>query len=392
MTPPSSQNATACGSASSYAEAAAPPTDFRQDRLRRLRRALRRRRVDALLVSRPENRFYLSGFAAEDLDPAERSGHLLLLARGARFLLTDFRYQEQAERQALGWEVMLYRGGPAELLGRLLVRLGCRRLAFESHAVLHYDAERLSASLAKEGIDCVPTTDLVERLRRIKDTEEQACLQRSVALNEQVFQKVVRQLAPGKTERQVAWEIETELRRLGAQRASFPPIVASGPNAALPHAEPSDRVLREGEPIIIDMGLVLDGYCSDMTRTVTLGPPEPLFLDRLRLVRRAQKEAIAAARAGMTGRELDQVARRVLAAAGYGAAFGHGLGHGVGLAVHEQPSVNPRARRKLPAGAVITIEPGIYLPGWGGIRLEQMVVIEENGCLLLNQDTTFLDI
>ena len=258
--------------------------------------------------------------------------------------------------------------------------------------MLHYDAERLSASLAKEGIDCVPTTDLVERLRRIKDTEEQACLQRSVALNEQVFQKVVRQLAPGKTERQVAWEIETELRRLGAQRASFPPIVASGPNAALPHAEPSDRVLREGEPIIIDMGLVLDGYCSDMTRTVTLGPPEPLFLDRLRLVRRAQKEAIAAARAGMTGRELDQVARRVLAAAGYGAAFGHGLGHGVGLAVHEQPSVNPRARRKLPAGAVITIEPGIYLPGWGGIRLEQMVVIEENGCLLLNQDTTFLDI
>ncbi len=357
-----------------------------------LQRALRRRGLDALLVSRPENRAYLSGFAAEDLDPAERSGHLLVPARGECFLLTDFRYQEQAAREAPGWQVVLCRGGLAGPLGRLLGRLNCRRLGFEGEALLHHHAERLRAALARHHIACQPTRGLVERLRRVKDPEELERIRRSVALNERVFHRVFQGLAPGKTEREVAWEIETELRRQGASRASFPPIVASGPNSALPHATPTDRALREGEPIIIDMGLVLDGYCSDMTRTVVLGRPDPLVVERIRLVRRAQQEAIAAARAGITGRELDRVARRVLAAAGYGDAFGHGLGHGVGLAVHEAPSVSPRARARLPAGAVITIEPGIYLPGWGGVRLEQMVVIEAQGCRVLNEDTTFLDI
>ncbi len=361
-------------------------------RIDTLRRRLRRRKLDALLVSRPENRLYLSGYRAEDLSPAESAGHLLVPVRGPLLLLTDFRYREQAEREAPGWTVELYRRGLADLLGRLLPALGCRRLAFESHALLHYDAGRLTESLARHSVELVPTVDLVERLRLVKDPEEQEKIRRSVALNEKVFREIHRSLAPGKTERQVAWEIETVLRRLGASRASFPPIVAGGPNSALPHAEPTDRPLREGEPIVIDMGLVLDGYCSDMTRTVVLGQPDPVTVERIRLVRRAQQAAIAAARAGITGRDLDRVARRILTAAGYGEAFGHGLGHGVGLAVHEDPSVNPRARRKLPAGTVVTIEPGIYLPGWGGIRLENMVILDETGCRVLNEDTTFLDI
>ena len=182
------------------------------------------------------------------------------------------------------------------------------------------------------------------------------------------------------------------MREMGASGPSFATIVAFGTNAAKPHAVPGPRVLVPGETVLIDMGLVLDGYCADMTRTVVVGKPDPVFRERLRIVRRAQLAAIDVIRAGVTSREVDLAARRVIREAGYGAQFGHALGHGVGLEVHEEPRLSSRCRKKLCAGMVVTVEPGIYLPQWGGIRLENMVVVREGGCEVLNRDTTFLDL
>ncbi len=213
-----------------------------------------------------------------------------------------------------------------------------------------------------------------------------------MALNEEVFGEVYGSLRPGQTEREVACRIESVMREKGADGPSFPSIVAAGPNAASPHAIPTARPINERETVIIDMGVRLRGYCSDMTRTVVLGRPDNKTIELFRLVRRAQLAGLATIRAGVKAKDVDRAARRIIAAAGYGDLFGHSLGHGVGLAVHEAPSLNRRNRMVLAPQMVVTVEPGVYIPGWGGIRLENMVVVEKDGCRLLNKDTTFLDL
>jgi Xaa-Pro aminopeptidase len=360
--------------------------------LARIRADLRRRRLDALLVTQPENRRYLSGYTAQDASIAESSGVLLIPAAGDPFLFTDSRYHLQALAEAAGFQVMLYPRGLLALLEKLLPRLAIRRLAFESHYILHTAALALMKTAATIEVEAVPVTALVERLRVEKSDEELAAIRRAVRLNEEVFREVFATLRPGRREREVALQIETLMRQKGAERPSFDTMVASGPNGALPHAIPSERELREGEPVVIDMGLVLAGYCSDMTRTVVLGEPDAKTAALFRLVRRAQLAAIERVRAGVVAREVDRAARQVIAAAGYGDYFGHGLGHGVGLAVHEAPGLNRRNRKQLRAGMVVTVEPGIYLPDWGGIRLENMVAVTASGHELLNTDTTFLDL
>lgn len=362
------------------------------DNLDRLKSLLRRQHLDALLVTQPDNRRFLSGYTAGDMNISESSGVLLIPRRGAPMLCTDFRFQLQAEREAVGFEVCLYQRGLFPLLKGILAERGIKSLAFESHYFLHQAAIKLQKMALEINLELVPVTDLVERLRICKSPEELTKIRAAVRLNEEVFQEVYQQLKPGMSERQVALRIETLMREKGAERPSFETIVASGPNGALPHAVPGERMLREGEPIVIDMGLVLDGYCSDMTRTVVLGRMDEITRERFRLVRKAQLAGMTAVKAGVTGREVDRAARQMIAAAGYGPAFGHSLGHGVGLAVHEPPSLSMRYQRKLQAGMVVTVEPGIYLPEWGGIRLENMVVVTETGCENLNADTTFLDV
>ena len=360
--------------------------------LERLKNLLRRQNLDALLVTQPDNRRYLSGYTAGDMNISESSGVLLIPRRGKPLLLTDFRYQLQAQREAAGFEVRLYQRGLFPLLKGILAELGIKSLGFESHYFLHQTAIKLQKLAVETQVELVPVTDLVERLRICKNPDELTKIRAAVRLNEEVFQEVYQQLAPGMSERQVARRLESLMREKGAERPSFDTIVAGGPNGALPHAVPGDRPLQEGEPIVIDMGLVLDGYCSDMTRTVVLGKLDEITQERFRLVRQAQLTGMAAVKAGVTGREVDRAARQVIAAAGYGPTFGHSLGHGVGLAVHEPPSLSMRYHRKLQAGMVVTVEPGIYLPEWGGIRLENMVVVTESGCEILNKDSTFLDV
>jgi Xaa-Pro aminopeptidase len=360
--------------------------------LAQIRDQLRRQRLDALLVTQPENRRYLSGYTALDTSVAESAGVLLIPVTGHPFLFTDSRYHLQAQAEAAGYEVMLYPHGLLALLTKLLPRLGIRRLAFESHYLLYATAVDLTAKAHRIKVETVPLVGLIEQLRLLKKAEELSAIRRAVRLNEEVFQEVFATLRPGCREREVALQLEILMRQKGAERPSFEIIVASGPNGALPHAVPTERELRPGEPIVIDMGLVLDGYCSDMTRTVVLGEPDAKTVELFRIVRQAQLEAIRRIRAGVVAREVDQAAREVIVRAGYGDFFGHGLGHGVGLAVHEAPSLNRRNRKKLQAGMVVTVEPGIYLPEWGGIRLENMVAVTASGHELLNNDSTFLDL
>jgi Xaa-Pro aminopeptidase len=360
--------------------------------LEKIKAAIKRKRADALLVTQPENRRYLSGYTATDLSIAESSGVLLIPRRGTPLLLTDSRYSLQAEKEATGFEVVSVRSSLLGALKKMLPQLGIRRLLFESHYQLHATAVKLIDMGQKQNIEMVPASGMVERLRVVKSADEIEKIRQSVGLNELVFNEIYQNLIPGQTEREVAIAIESAMMRKGAEEPAFPTIVAAGPNAAVPHAIPTERAIKERETVIIDMGLKLNGYCSDMTRTVVLGKPDKRIKETIRLVRKAQRAALKTIKAGILAREADRAARKIIIDAGFGKCFGHGLGHGVGLAVHEPPSLNRMRRNKLQAGMVVTVEPGIYLPGWGGVRLENMVVVEEEGCTVLNQDKTFLDL
>lgn len=363
-----------------------------QKRIKILQEKLRRKKIDGLLVSKPENRRYLSGYRGGDHGISESSGILLVTARGKVYLLTDFRFKLQAEQEVPWAEVSIYSKGVLRLLGQLLPDLAITSLAFESNYTLHSFADKMTATLSKKGMKIVPTDGLVETMREIKDEEEIDLIRSAVRLNEEVFTEIYSAIDGFATEIDIALAIETAMRRKGAERPSFDTIVASGKNGALPHAVPgSSQVERDGS-LTIDMGLIWDGYCSDMTRNLVIGKPSKRYLELHRLVRKAQLAGISAVRAGVRCCDADKAARDVIVDAGYGAYFGHSLGHGVGLAVHEEPRLSSRSNKKLKAGMIVTVEPGIYIPDWGGIRLENMFVVRADGCENLNSDSTLLDI
>ncbi|MBM4285732.1 MAG: aminopeptidase P family protein [Deltaproteobacteria bacterium] len=356
-------------------------TSLQTTRLASLRTLLAEKELDALLVSGPENRRFLSGFSAREEMLAESCGSLLISA-GAAYLLTDFRYRDWAAREAPAFEVLTYQAGLGDTLAGLLKELGIRRLGFEAGYLTCRSYERLAGDALQAGVEVEwsPREGMVESLREVKTPEEAALMRRALALTEAVFREVAPLVTPGLTERRVAWEIERRLREGGAHGLAFSPIVAAGPNSARPHHHPGDYALREGDPVILDLGARLEGYCADLTRTLCLGPPSDRFREVYRTVREAQRRAEAGIVPGMMSDAADALAREVIMAAGYGEAFGHSLGHGVGLAVHEAPSLSPYKDRVTPlkAGSIFTVEPGIYLTGWGGVRLEDMVLLHED--------------
>lgn len=356
-------------------------------RLRRIRAILRARTMDAFLVTSPENRRYLSGFTAEDATINESSGALFITA-GEAVVLTDGRYEIQARLDCPGWQVFIYRKGLKEALKRLARDTGIKTVAYEP---VYLTCAVLDAiKKACPHIDLVPLQDRTENLRAIKSPEELNLIKAAITAAEDVFKEVSGSIRPGMTEKEIAWRIIEGLSRR-ADGPSFPPIVASGPNGALPHAVPTEKPIAEGEPIIIDMGARLNGYASDMTRTVFIGQPKPPFKEIYKTVRKAQIAAQNTIMAGMAARAVDKIARDIIKGAGFGPMFNHSLGHGVGLAVHEAPALSPRNRKTLKHGMVVTIEPGIYLPGQGGVRLENMVYIEEKGGLILGRDEGYYD-
>ena len=308
------------------------------------------------------------------------AGWLVITAERA-VMATDFRYYEQVGREAPGFELARIQTRVSDLLPEVLADLGIKRLGFESQ---HLTVEQLSTlSKAADGVEWLPLENTVEKIRAVKDQDEIDALRRSAALNDDAFAHLLEVIEPGMTEREAAWEIEAYMRSHGASKVAFDLIVAAGPNGALPHARPGDQAIQPGAPIVIDIGCVLDDYCSDMTRTFCLGEPSSRYLEVWNLVLQAQEAAEAVIRAGTSGVETDAAARDLIVEAGYGDYFGHGLGHGVGLAVHEGPRASRLSEDTFEAGMSLTVEPGIYLPGEFGVRLEDLVIIGEDGIEIL---------
>jgi len=346
-------------------------------RLRRLRSVLRARGLDGLLVTGPENRRYLSGFTGS-------SAYLLVGSRAGQWLATDFRYWEQAAEQAAAFTLLRLESGALATVAGCMRAAGWRRVGFEAAHCTYEFTERLRQEAAD--LELVATSGVIEELRLCKDGDEIDLIAAAAAIVDAVWEDVLDIIKPGLAERELALEMEYRLRRQGAEGLAFPIIVASGPRGALPHAEATERQLAEGEMVTVDVGAVYRGYCSDMTRTVVVGRGSAEQRRVWEVVRAAQETALAGLRPGLTCREADALARQVIAAAGFGDCFGHGLGHGVGLAVHEEPRLGPGTDPDglLQAGMVVTVEPGIYRPGWGGVRLEDLVVLQDDGAQLLS--------
>jgi Xaa-Pro aminopeptidase len=355
--------------------------DRRPERQAALRELVGGQGADALLVTHLPNVRYLTGFSG--------SAALLLVRRDRAELITDFRYAVQAPREVgQAATVEIDPTSVWDRLARLLASEPADTLAVEAHALTVRDAERVSGATRGR---VMPTTDLVERLRAAKAPEEVEAVRAAASLAQEAFAEALGAVAPGRSEQEIAAALESALRRRGSEWHPFPTIVASGPRAALPHARTSERAVDRGELLLLDFGAQVDGYCADLTRTVVVGAVAD---DRQRtiyeLVRAAQRRALDGLRSGMTGREGDALAREVIAARGFGDAFGHSLGHGLGLEVHEGPRLSQTADAPLPAGAVVTVEPGIYLPGWGGVRLEDDVHLTPAGAELLSDGRTEL--
>jgi len=349
-------------------------TMLQTDRLTRLRARLAEAGVDAVLLTKPVNIAYVSGFTG--------SAGAAVVTPAAAHLVVDFRYVEQAGIQAPRFSRVQAQGPLLDVAGALLRQMSVQRIGVEAEALPVGPFRRLKAAV--DPSEVIPL-DGLDRVRWQKDVDEIAALRRAAAIADEAFTAVLPMIRPGAVERDIAVELEDHMRRRGSERLSFDLIVASGPRSALPHGVASERVVGRGEYVTIDFGAVVGGYHSDCTRTVVTAPATDRHRALYELVRSAQAAALAALRPGMTGREADALARTRIAQAGYGEAFGHGLGHGVGLQIHEGPTLSPREEAVLAPGAVVTVEPGVYLPDWGGVRIEDLVVITEAGCETLTR-------
>jgi Xaa-Pro aminopeptidase len=359
--------------------AAAPVADQRPRRLASLLDGLTAAHVDALLVTSLANVRYLTGFSG--------SSALALVSQRETVLITDFRYQTQAadevgdtarvtiEPQSL-W---------AGLWQQLAQQAGIQVVGFESAHVLHRDFLRLMEAGARW--QWRPTLDLVETLRERKDASEVMLIERAAGVATRALERTLAEVRVGMTELQVAGVLERALREEGSEGFPFPSIVASGPRSALPHARATSARVREGDLLLLDFGAEVEGYCADVTRTVVVGRATAEQREVYDVVRRANEQASHDIRAGMTGRDADAIARGYIEQRGYGDLFGHGLGHGVGLEVHEAPRLARTADGPLSEGAVVTIEPGVYRPGWGGVRIEDDVVLDAAGPRILTKFT-----
>lgn len=346
-------------------------------RVKAVQEQLADRKLDALIVARPQNVGWLSGFTG--------TAGILMITRDAQYLITDFRYVEQATNQAAGYQIVRQdAAGVIINLAALLEQHGCMRVGFEGDFATHDVVSAYTQGFSDE-LDLVAASGLVEKLRQVKDAEEVAAMKRSAAIADEAYSRILKYIQPGMTERQVALELEFTMKKAGAEGLAFDIIVASGVRSALPHGVASDKIIEVGDLVTMDFGAIYRGYCSDMTRTVMVGEPTEQQRQIYEIVLEAQMRGLAACKPGISGRDLDAVCREYISQHGYGEAFGHSTGHGVGRYIHEGPRLSTRSEDVLQAGHVVTIEPGIYLSGWGGVRIEDMVLVTSNGCERLSQ-------
>lgn len=340
-------------------------------RLQKLRQSLIKQELDALVVSQPQNRCYLSGFTGS-------TGWLLITNSNAS-LAVDFRYAEQAKIESPDFEIAHIKGDITNWLPKLASDMGFKRTGFEADHV-PFAAYQEICKMIHDGhyqLQLIPTTGLVESLRAVKEPEELDFITEAAKLADAAVEYAKSIICPGVTEKEIAWELEKFLRETGSEAVPFDIIAASGHNSALPHAKPSDRVLRKAEPVVIDIGARVKGYCSDLSRTFFLGNEDKTFIKIYDIVLGAQLTALATIGAGMSGDQADRLARTIVEQSGYGDSFGHGLGHGVGLEAHELPRLGTNSSDILVEGTVFTVEPGIYVTSWGGVRIEDTVLMKD---------------
>lgn len=343
-------------------------------RIAKLREKMKTLDLDGFLVTSKENRQYLTGFTGT-------FGWVLVTHRDV-YLMTDFRYVEQAQKQAHGCKIVRFQHyEPVITLRMVMEELDVVTLGIESDRMTYDEFELLANHVRRKAI--TPLKGFVEEIRRIKSEDEIALLAKAEAISDEAFAHVIKLIKPGMTELEIAMELEFQMRRAGAEGVSFDTIVASGKRSSMPHGIATDKKVENGDFITMDYGCIYQGYCSDITRTIALGQVDEKQETVYNLVRKAQEDALAVIKAGVTGKEVHMVAQNVFEDAGYGPFFGHGLGHSVGLEIHEEPRFSPKAEEEMQENMVITVEPGLYLPNWGGVRIEDLVVIKKDGCINL---------
>jgi len=348
-------------------------------RLKSLRGQMVLHNIDILLVSHPDSRYYLSGF--------DGSNGYLIINSHKTILVTDFRYIEQASQQAPEYLIHKVKPNLGDWLPQLLTEIGGRIIGFEADSLDVATFNRINQALntCASPMQMTPTSGLVETLRSLKEPGEITAIKQAVAISDDAMEHIKNTVQGGMSEIDIAWDIEKYMREHGSQTIPFEIIVASGPNAAMPHAKPTERLVQPGEPLVIDIGARHRHYTSDLTRTLCVGSPGDTYRQVYHTVLQAHEEAVRHIRAGMEGRQADSLARAVIAQAGYGDAFGHSLGHGLGLAVHELPQLGPNNTTLLMNNMVFTIEPGIYIPGWGGVRIEDTVMLHNDRVNVLSK-------
>jgi Xaa-Pro aminopeptidase len=337
----------------------------------KLRNKMSESGIDALWIESPFNRRYLTGFTG--------TAGYVLVTRDEAFFLTDFRYRDQAEEQVQDFDVVIHQG-VAEKLSQILPS-SVKKLGFEKQHLTFGLLEQYQAKVNQ--VEWVPVESWVEALRAVKDEAELDVMRQAAEIADQAFQHILNYLRPGISEREAAIELEFFMRKRGATAASFETIIASGPRSALPHGVAGLRVLQAGDLVTLDFGALFQGYCSDLTRTVALGEANQKQREIYAIVLEAQENGVSHIKAGMTCKQADALTRDIITEYGYGEYFGHGTGHGLGLEVHEGPALSFRSEEELKPGMVVTIEPGIYLPDFGGVRIEDDVLINDDGIEIL---------
>ena len=342
-----------------------------EQRLINLRKLMAEQGLDAVIITKPENRRYFSGFSG--------SSGILLIGEQTQTLCTDFRYIEQAKKQAPEFEIVRHGASMFASLAEIINKLEFVRIGFESDYITWDTHQKLTQHLSR--VELRPSN--LDMLRKVKDQAELNLIQQAVQIADAAFNHILTIIRPGISELEIALQLEYQMRKLGSEKPAFDTIVASGFRGALPHGLASDKIIEAGDFVTMDFGAVYQGYHSDITRTVVAGKATDKQREIYNIVLNAQLAGIAAVSATKTGAEIDQTARKIIADAGYAEYFGHALGHGVGLAIHEEPRLSSAYTDKLAANMVVSIEPGIYLPDWGGVRIEDLVVISAAGCTVL---------
>jgi Xaa-Pro aminopeptidase len=346
-------------------------------RIAKINKLLKRKGIGAFLVTNPLNIYYISGFKTDISS--------LLITPTAKFIITDFRYKEEAGA-IHDFKTILVKGGFGDTLKKILNDSGVKRLGFESDHLSYAKASSLKAFLKKEGVGFEPLNDVVENLRIIKNPEEIAGIKKTILIAKRVVSALKKEIRPGITERGLLATLGNLIRTSGGDSDAFEPIIASGKNSSKPHAGITDKVIRINEHVLVDFGIRLNSYNCDLTRVFFLGRIQCAIKNIYSICKEAQARAIKMIRPGIRAKDLDAAARNYISSKGFGKFFGHSLGHGVGLEVHELPRISPKSNLILNEDMVFTVEPGIYLEGIGGVRLEEMVLVTKKGCEILTDD------